>query len=156
RQGFRDWLEAWEGIEYRADELIDLGDNVLAMVSVSARGRTSGIEVEYETPQLWTIREGKVVRMRVFDDREEAMKVAGPSMRIEEAPAVPPDLAAAIGRLVGQLSSSASPPTVEELRGLVDSPAARLLVAYNEDGDIIGSLTLALFRIPTGMRAWIE
>jgi ribosomal protein S18 acetylase RimI-like enzyme len=77
-------------------------------------------------------------------------------MRIEEAERVTDELVAAIGRLVGQLSSSADPPTEAELEEIVASPASRLLVACDESGAIVGSLTLALFRIPTGMRAWIE
>jgi ribosomal protein S18 acetylase RimI-like enzyme len=59
-------------------------------------------------------------------------------------------------RLVRQLSSSARAPTEDELRAVIDSPATRLLVARDEDDNIVGSLTLALFRIPTGLRAWIE
>jgi hypothetical protein len=73
---------------------------------------------------------------------------------------VPPpasaELTAAMGRLVGQLSSSARAPTEAELQEVVDSSATRLLVARDEDDNIVGSLTLALFRIPTGMRAWVE
>jgi ketosteroid isomerase-like protein len=77
RAGFRAWLEAWESIEYDPYELLDCGDEVLAFVRVAARGRASGMEVNYETPQLWTMREGKVTRMRVFDDREVALRAAG-------------------------------------------------------------------------------
>ena len=66
------------------------------------------------------------------------------------------DLTASIGRLVGQLSSSAIAPTEDEVREIVESPAARLLVARDDDDAIIGALTLVVFRIPTGMRAWIE
>ena len=41
---------------------------------------------------------------------------------------------------------------------MVDSPAITLLIAREPDagGEIVGSLTLAMFRIPTGRRAWIE
>lgn len=77
-------------------------------------------------------------------------------MRVEEPTAASTQLTAAMGRLVGQLSSSAGAPTAEELREVVESPATRLLVARDEDDNIVGSLTLALFRIPTGLRAWIE
>jgi ketosteroid isomerase-like protein len=77
REGFRSWLEAWEAIRYEADELLDAGDSVLAMTRVSARGRASGVELMYETPQLWTFRDGKVIRMRVFSDRDEALAAAG-------------------------------------------------------------------------------
>ena len=54
-------------------------------------------------------------------------------------------------------SSSSPPPGADELAAIVASPATVLFVARNVDsGDIVGSLTLVLFRIPTGLRAWIE
>jgi hypothetical protein len=67
------------------------------------------------------------------------------AVRVEEATAASTELTAAMGRLVGQLSSSARAPTEAELQELVDSPATRLLVARDDDGTIVGSLTLALF-----------
>jgi ribosomal protein S18 acetylase RimI-like enzyme len=77
-------------------------------------------------------------------------------VRIEEVHAVDDELVAAWERLIGQLSRSAPAPSRGELEEIVASPATRLLVARGEDGAIAGSLTLALFRIPTGVRAWIE
>jgi ribosomal protein S18 acetylase RimI-like enzyme len=75
-------------------------------------------------------------------------------MRIDVVDAVSAELVAALTALLPQLSS-ASPPSPEELSEIVDSAATSLLVA--RDGDaIIGTLTLAVFRIPTGVRAWIE
>jgi len=61
----------------------------------------------------------------------------------------------AFSRLVPQLSRSAPPPDAAALAIIVDSPAVRVLVARS-DGDIVGSLTLAIFPTPTGVRAWIE
>lgn len=67
------------------------------------------------------------------------------------------DLVAAFARLTPQLSSSSPAPGADELAAIVASPATILFVARDIDsGAIVGSLTLALFRIPTGMRAWIE
>jgi ketosteroid isomerase-like protein len=77
RNALRKWFEAWEAIEYRPEELIDAGDDVLAFVRVTARGRASGIEVTYEHPQVWTLRDGLVTRMRVFADRADALQAAG-------------------------------------------------------------------------------
>jgi ribosomal protein S18 acetylase RimI-like enzyme len=76
--------------------------------------------------------------------------------RIEEAVEVTEELLTAVARLVAQLSSSAAAPGAEALEALVRSPASRLLLARGEDGDIVGMLTLVLFPIPTGVRAWIE
>jgi ribosomal protein S18 acetylase RimI-like enzyme len=77
-------------------------------------------------------------------------------LRVEEATVASVELTAAVGRLVGQLSAAAQAPTVDELRELVDSPATRLLVARDEHDRVDGLLTLALFRVPTGLRAWVE
>ncbi|MEY3053917.1 MAG: GNAT family N-acetyltransferase [Ilumatobacteraceae bacterium] len=61
----------------------------------------------------------------------------------------------AFARLIPQLSSSNPPPTRSQLEILVTSEASTLFLARVE-GRIVGSLTLATFRIPTGVRAWIE
>jgi ribosomal protein S18 acetylase RimI-like enzyme len=65
------------------------------------------------------------------------------------------DLVAAVTRLLPQLSSSAAPPTPSQVEEIVTSPATQLLVA-RIDGEIVGALTLVVFRIPSGVRAWIE
>jgi ribosomal protein S18 acetylase RimI-like enzyme len=75
---------------------------------------------------------------------------------VEIASEVTPELVDAIARLLPQLSRSAPAPTADELGEIVASPATELLVARDESGTIVGSLTLVVFRIPTGVRAWIE
>lgn len=79
-------------------------------------------------------------------------------MEIEESHEVTDELLAAFERLVPQLSSSNPPPTRAELAEIVASPATVLLVARDPEQQraIVGTLTLVLFRIPTGLRAWIE
>jgi ribosomal protein S18 acetylase RimI-like enzyme len=77
-------------------------------------------------------------------------------MRVEEVTESSPDLVAAVAGLVGQLSSSSAAPGAAELEQIVASPATRLLAARDDGGAIVGTLTLVLFRIPTGLRAWIE
>lgn len=71
---------------------------------------------------------------------------------------VTPELVDAFAHLVPQLSRSSPPPTEAELVEIVASDATVVLVACDEggDGSVLGSLTLVLFRIPTGVRAWIE
>jgi ribosomal protein S18 acetylase RimI-like enzyme len=80
----------------------------------------------------------------------------GNDLVVEEVTEVTPEIVAALGRLVPQLSSSAPPPTEADLAAIVGSPATVLLAARTEAGDVAGSLTLVLFRAPTGPRAWIE
>jgi ribosomal protein S18 acetylase RimI-like enzyme len=77
-------------------------------------------------------------------------------VRVEEARAVDDELVDAFARLIPQLSRSNAPPTRAELDEIARSQASRLLVARDDTGTIVGSLTLVLFRIPTAIRAWIE
>jgi ribosomal protein S18 acetylase RimI-like enzyme len=77
-------------------------------------------------------------------------------VRIEEATEATEELADALARLVPQLSRSAHPPTRDELAKMVSSRGTCLLVARDDLGAIVGTLTLVLFRIPTGLRARIE
>lgn len=80
----------------------------------------------------------------------------GRSLSIEVAVTADPELLAAMARLVPQVSSSANLPTAYDLEVIVESPATTLFVARDADWQIVGSLTLAVFRLPTGVRAWIE
>jgi ribosomal protein S18 acetylase RimI-like enzyme len=77
---------------------------------------------------------------------------------IEAVAAVDGTIVEGMKRLVPQLSASAVVPNVGHLREIVESPCMTLLVARDpaQGGQIVGSLTLAVFRIPTGVRAWIE
>jgi ribosomal protein S18 acetylase RimI-like enzyme len=77
-------------------------------------------------------------------------------VQITEASEVTEALVKAMEKLIPQLSRSNPAPTAEELEMMVSSDASHLLLALDDDGKILGSLTLVLFRIPTGVRAWIE
>lgn len=77
-------------------------------------------------------------------------------VKIEIATTLTPAIVDAMERLVPQLSRSNPPPTTAELGELVASPATDLFLALADDGTIVGTATLVTFRIPTGMRAWIE
>lgn len=80
-----------------------------------------------------------------------------PLIHTTEVIEVDDELVAAFARLTPQLSSSSPAPGADQLAAIVASQATILFVARDVDsGEIVGSLTLALFRIPTGMRAWIE
>ncbi len=81
-----------------------------------------------------------------------------PPVVVEEATEPTPEIVSAIQRLVPQLSANSAIPADDEVAEIVASPATVLFVARDPaaDGAIVGSLTLALFRIPTGLRAWIE
>ena len=74
RSWSRDWHEAWETIEYECEELIDVGDQVIAVVNVRGRGQASGAHVEFRRHAgIFTVCEGRVVRLVWFPSRREAL-----------------------------------------------------------------------------------
>ncbi|MFM7686650.1 MAG: GNAT family N-acetyltransferase [Actinomycetota bacterium] len=77
------------------------------------------------------------------------------SIAIEIATEASDELVQAFARLIPQLSKSSPPPSAAEVAEMVAAPASDVLVA-RLDGVIVGTLTLVVFRIPTGVRAWIE
>ena len=77
-------------------------------------------------------------------------------MKVEIATSLTPAIVDAVERLVPQLSRSNPPPSEVELGEVVASPATDLFIALSDDGTLVGMSTLAVFRIPTGLRAWIE
>jgi ribosomal protein S18 acetylase RimI-like enzyme len=77
-------------------------------------------------------------------------------LSIEEAQSFTPGLARAMAELIPQVSESAPLPSEDELKAIVSSSVTRLLLARDEAGSIVGTLTLVVFRIPTGVGAWIE
>ena len=74
---------------------------------------------------------------------------------VEIASQASEELVAACHQLIPQLSSSAQPITVSELAEIINSDSTLMFVA-RIDNKIVGLLTLAIFRIPTAVRAWIE
>ncbi len=82
----------------------------------------------------------------------------GGEITVSAAGGVDDELVAAFNRLIPQLSQSAAVPTPAAIREIVEPPASTLLLARDdrERGRIVGLLTLVVFRIPTGVRAWIE
>ena len=66
------------------------------------------------------------------------------------------ELETAMARLVPQLTEQSPPPDAAQLKAIVASPAVRLLCARDGAGRIVGTLSLILVPLPTGLRARIE
>jgi ribosomal protein S18 acetylase RimI-like enzyme len=76
-------------------------------------------------------------------------------VEVQEVGDVSAEIVAAFNRLIPQLSATSLVPTADQLRRIVESDGTVLFVA-RENGKIVGSLTLVVVRIPTGVRARIE
>ena len=70
------WLGAWEDFHTGEAELIDLGDRVVVLYTIHGRGRSSGVEVEAPVANVFTFREGEVVRLDLLT-RDQGLKEAG-------------------------------------------------------------------------------
>ena len=77
------------------------------------------------------------------------------NVEVEEVTAITSETVDAFNRLLPQLSSSAGRLDEAALTAIVTAPASTVLIA-RMDGSITGTLTLAMFPVPTGLRAWIE
>jgi hypothetical protein len=66
RAFFGDLLDVWESVGWDLEDLIDAGEHVILVANQRARGRTSGADVKGTAVGVWTIRQGKVVRVVWF------------------------------------------------------------------------------------------
>ncbi len=77
------------------------------------------------------------------------------SVTVERARSATPELLAGLNALLPQLSSTAPQLTMEDVAAIVESDTATLFVA-SDAGNVVGTLTLVVYRILMGPRAWIE
>ncbi len=77
REVFQVRNEPFESMEDTVEELIDRGDQVLSVSTSHARGRTSGADVTGAMYAIWTVREGKVVRVVWLPTLAAALEAVG-------------------------------------------------------------------------------
>jgi ketosteroid isomerase-like protein len=76
----RTWTGTWESWRLDIEEIIDADPHVVALEKQSGRGKGSGLRWAEETATLFTLRDGKVVRMVWFTNRDAALEAAGLSV----------------------------------------------------------------------------
>ena len=77
REAVEKWDEGFEDFRTEVVELIDAGeDRVVAMTRVTGRGKGSGIPVDEQFGQVWTLRDGRVVRIETYVNPSEALEAA--------------------------------------------------------------------------------
>ena len=74
---FRRWVGGFTGWDYEVDQLIDAGDSVVIHLRQWGRGKGSGVPVTDDFWQVWTIREGKLIRRTRFPDKAAALEAVG-------------------------------------------------------------------------------
>src|SRR5690349_3468354 len=78
-RGFRhSWLDSWRDLRFEAEEFVDGTEGrILVLFKQTALGKSSGIETEQHGGHVWTMRNGKAVRLEVHVSREDARAAAG-------------------------------------------------------------------------------
>ena len=71
------WKSEWDDYELLPEEFEHMGDHVVAAVRVRGRGRVSGVEVDARFYEVYTLRQGEIVRMDQFTQRSEALEAVG-------------------------------------------------------------------------------
>jgi ketosteroid isomerase-like protein len=81
REAYRQFLkrtfELWAGFRVEVEELLDVGDAVVALIHTTATGRASGIEVDERVAHVFWLRDATPYRFKVFGERAKALEAAG-------------------------------------------------------------------------------
>jgi ketosteroid isomerase-like protein len=77
RRYWDDLREAFDWFRPEIEEVIDCGDGRLVTpTTVRGRARASGIELEARGAVLWVVRDGKILRGKLFQTTEQALEAA--------------------------------------------------------------------------------
>ena len=79
------FLESWEEFRQETEECVDAGDRVAIMLHSFARGKGSGIAVEMRYAHVWTMRDGKGVRVDTYESADEALGALRESSERQQA-----------------------------------------------------------------------
>jgi ketosteroid isomerase-like protein len=77
RADYERWASPFKEFRVTIEEIIDAGDQVVVVAHHQGRGRVSGVEVDTRFYEVYTLREGKVLRVDEYTEREEALEAAG-------------------------------------------------------------------------------
>jgi uncharacterized protein len=73
----RDTSDSFEGFRLDPERFFEHGDKIVVILSMTGRGRTSGVPVEERIAHLWVLRDGLAIELRAFTDPADALEAAG-------------------------------------------------------------------------------
>ena len=77
RRFMSDWIDAWDDWQWEIESLHSAADKVVCVLSQSGRSKTTGVRVDMRFAQVFTVRDGLLVRMEMYADPTEALEAAG-------------------------------------------------------------------------------
>ena len=72
-----DWGEAWDDFSMEPERWIDAGDKVVLILQMTAKGKGSGVEVKRRDAMVWTVGDGKTVRLDYYNNEAQALQAVG-------------------------------------------------------------------------------
>ena len=76
-EAFRIWPEQWDDYQIEILRIADLGDYVVVTSRTGGRGKQSGVEVEMDFSFVFSVRDEKIVEMKIFMREDQALEAAG-------------------------------------------------------------------------------
>jgi ketosteroid isomerase-like protein len=78
-KGFREsWLDSWRDLRFEAEEfIVGTEGRILVLFRQTALGKSSGVATEQHGSHVWTMRDGKAIRLEVHVNRHDALEAAG-------------------------------------------------------------------------------
>jgi ketosteroid isomerase-like protein len=76
-QYLRGWLDSWSDYQARPEEFVQSGDEVAAFTQLRARGKNSQFEIEGSMADVFTVRDGRIARFRLYVQRSDALDSLG-------------------------------------------------------------------------------
>jgi ketosteroid isomerase-like protein len=74
---FARFRDVYDDVQIEPLELIDAGEDVVVIAAVRAVARGSGVPIDLRQGYVWTLRDGKAVRFRWFNDPAQAREAVG-------------------------------------------------------------------------------
>jgi ketosteroid isomerase-like protein len=72
-----EWAAAWDDWELEPEDFIEAGERVVVIVNQRGRSQATGISVDMRFAQVWTLRDGRAIRMQMYASVEEALDAVG-------------------------------------------------------------------------------
>ncbi|MDX6668072.1 MAG: hypothetical protein QOK04_1452 [Solirubrobacteraceae bacterium] len=77
RHYFESFADVMDEVRFDAEAFVDAGDRAVATTRLTARARETGLEVEQQVFQVWTVRDGRAVKAEVYPTKAEALRSVG-------------------------------------------------------------------------------
>jgi uncharacterized protein len=70
---FRGWIDSFDQFRVQPEQVVERGNELVAVVRQSGRGRASGVEIEIRIAHVWTVENGRAIRWEAVPNPDDAL-----------------------------------------------------------------------------------